>query len=187
MTAHHSYLFLATTRSKIHIKLRYCILIIHIADTLQRVTYPLCNLSRNCFGLAMIAQSKLVLHTLQVAEYTLPVAITSNNLKSIQSKFHVIVAESGTEIYSVQFLQAERVARQVAKGYVTHCNLPATCLAKTLQHKLQRKLHRVTLAVKLDSTSCNETIKPFSILFCFFLFFLFFFNNRMLERNRNRE
>ena len=70
-----------------------------VASRLQHVTCPLCNLSRNFSGLAIIiAQSKLALN----------VAIKSFNLQSIQNQFHGIVAESRTELYFVQSLQAKK-------------------------------------------------------------------------------
>ena len=44
------------------------------------------------------------------------------------------------------------VARQVVETSATRCNPPATCLAMPLWHKLQRKLHSVTLvSVGFDS------------------------------------
>ena len=51
----------------------------------------------------------------------------------------------------------KKVAKQAAKeGIFTLCNLPASFLATPLQHKLQRKLQHATIAVGLDSTSCND-------------------------------
>ena len=54
----------------------------------------------------------------------------------------------------------KKVAKQVAKrlGHVTRCNLPATCLAALLQHKLEIELHRVLLAVELGSIFRNEIL-----------------------------
>ena len=45
---------------------------------------------------------------------------------------------------------------KLQRWHVRCSNLPAAFLATPLQHKLQRKLHLLTLAVKLDSTSCND-------------------------------
>ena len=42
------------------------------------------------------------------------------------------------------------------RDHVTRCNQPGTSLATPLQYKLQRKLHRLTLAVELSSTFCND-------------------------------
>ena len=42
------------------------------------------------------------------------------------------------------------------RGHVTCGNLPAIFLTTPLQHKSQRNLHCVKVAVELDSTSCND-------------------------------
>ena len=74
---------------------------------------------------------------------------TCNGLKTI----HAIVAESRTEFYFVQTLQAQKVARRVAKRGMLYC---ATFLGTSFQHKLQRKLHRVTPAAVFSSTFGND-------------------------------
>ena len=145
-----------------------------VAGRLKCVTCLLYNLSWNFFGLAMIAQSKLVLHSaiflatclatlekgkpLQVAEDVLHVAISSCDLQSIQknSMQSLEIVEPICELYFVQLLQAQKGARQVAKR--ARYTLQPTCnfLKTPLQRKLQRKLHLVTLAVELDYASCND-------------------------------
>ena len=80
---------------------------------------------------------------------------------------------SGYMRFSLKSLQSERISFErvlrsllrlqvqkmcevrLQRRHVTHCKLPTTCLATPLQHKSQRKLHRVTLAVELSSTFCN--------------------------------
>ena len=47
----------------------------------------------------------------------------------------------------------KKVARQVANEGMLHV---ANGLATPMQHKLQIKLHRLTLAVELGSTFCND-------------------------------
>ena len=42
------------------------------------------------------------------------------------------------------------------REHVTCCNLPATCLATTLQHKLGKNMHVIKLAAELGSTFCNN-------------------------------
>ena len=50
----------------------------------------------------------------------------------------------------------KKVGDRLQRGDVTRCNPPAICLATPLQHKLQRKLHFVTLAVELGLTFCSD-------------------------------
>ena len=60
----------------------------------------------------------------------------------------------------------KNVGYKLQRGYVTRCNRPATCLAMPLQHKLQRKSHRVTLVVELGFTFCNDCrdfLKPLQV------------------------
>ena len=81
-------------------------------------------------------------------------AATCNGLK----KFHAIVAESRAEFHFVQLtvVSSKGLREKLQRGHVTRYNLLATCLATPLPNELQRRLHRVTLAIELDSTSCNE-------------------------------
>ena len=82
---------------------------------------------------------------LQKTRYTLQSrAATCNRFKTI----HVIIAESRTELYFVIFASPKNLREKLQKGHVTRCNPPATCLITLLQHKLQRKLHHVTLAAE---------------------------------------
>ena len=79
---------------------------------------------------------------LQKSRYTLQSrAATCKSFKRI----HAIVSESRTELYFVQSLQAQKKLRYVAKR---PCYM--------LQHKLQRKLHRVTLVEELCSAFYNN-------------------------------
>ena len=50
----------------------------------------------------------------------------------------------------------KNVARKVAEIEVTRRSLSAACLATPMQHKLQRKLYRVTLAVDFGFTFCTD-------------------------------
>ena len=89
-----------------------------VADRLQSVTCPLCNLSRNFFWLGTIAQSKLVLHVvmlfatfhgtlerrnpLQVAEVMLHVAVSSCNLQWIQKSMQALQKVESSSFLSLQ-------------------------------------------------------------------------------------
>ena len=141
-----------------------------VAGRLQRVTCPLYNLSHNYFWLAMIALSELVLHDviflstclatseknpLQVAEDMLHVATSSCSLLWFQ-EIHAVVAERA-KLYFVQSLEAQKSFETSCKeGMLKACNLPATCIATLLQHKLQRNFHHATIVVELGSTLCND-------------------------------
>ena len=50
----------------------------------------------------------------------------------------------------------QKVANQLQRWHATCCNLPATFFTTPFQHKLQRNLHRVTLAAELGSTFRND-------------------------------
>ena len=79
-------------------------------------------------------------------------ATICNDFKTVQA----IVAESRIEIYFVRSVQAKKPSTQVAKTtcYTLQptCNLSRNAIAA---HKLQRKLHCVTLAAEPGFTFCN--------------------------------
>ena len=112
------------------------------AGKLQRVTFPLCNLSRNFFGLETIVKSRVMLHVHGV--FSLQFVSQRGTKESIESCRGHVTRNFGLKLamvskQSLQSLQKvelrstllRKVARQVA-----HCSLSATCLAKPLQHKL---------------------------------------------------
>ena len=58
----------------------------------------------------------------------------------------------------MQSLQSPKRCKTSCREGMLHAatGLAATCLATPLQHKLRRKLHRVTLFVQHSSTFCND-------------------------------
>ena len=52
-----------------------------------------------------------------------------------------------------------KVAKQIANRASYMLNLSATYLTTPLQHKLQRKLHRLTLAVESTANTCKNCAK----------------------------
>ena len=132
-----------------------------VAGRLQCLTCSFCNLFRNffwacndCKEITGVTQSRFFcllsdnignINTLQVAEDMLCSQITCCNLQSIPKTFCVIVAEITAELYFVQLLQASKCRKASCKEGMLHTAL---------------YLHRVTLAVGLDSTSCNDCLQP---------------------------
>ena len=60
----------------------------------------------------------------------------------------------------------KKLRDKLQRGHVTRCNLPAPFLATPLQYKLQRNLYRVTLAVELGSSFCDDFrdfLKPLQV------------------------
>ena len=80
----------------------------------------------------------------------LQVAVIGYNLQSVQNKSHTIVAEFRPRALLCAIIAS---LKKLRRWHITHCNLSATLLATPLRDKLQRKLHRVTLPVELDSTA----------------------------------
>ena len=73
-------------------------------------------------------------------------------LLAMVSKISAIDTKSRVELYVVQSLYCpEKLRVKLQRGCVTHYSLRATCLETLLRHILQRKLHRVTLALCLVS------------------------------------
>ena len=105
---------------------------------------------------------------LQKTCYTLQsrAAICNGSKNTLQSRAAAYDLFKTNSFHSLQTVELSSTVRKCCKpkklldkfhrGHVTRCDLPATFLATPLQHKLQRKLHRVTLAVELDSTSYND-------------------------------
>ena len=99
-------------------------LVLHGA--IQRVTCPLCNLSRNFFGLATTATCNgFLFPTLRDKLHEELHCVNYTNLR------YAIVASP------------KKLRDKLERGNATRCNLRATYLATSLRDKLQAKLHLV--------------------------------------------
>ena len=82
----------------------------------------------------------------------LHIATWSCNLQWFQNDLCSRCRKQNRALLFAIFASPRELQGKLLIGHVTRCNLPAACLATPLQHKLKRKLHRITLAVKLGST-----------------------------------
>ena len=91
--------------------------------------------------LATLEKESIVSCRRHVTRYNLELPLNASKEKQCNVTF----AESRTKIYSMQPLQAQNC-----------CETPETCLATPLQHKLQTKLHHMTLVAELGFTFSNN-------------------------------
>ena len=108
---------------------------------------------------------------LQIAEVMLRVTISGCNLQWLQNnpcnRYRNYNRAPLCAIFSIPTKFRDKLQR----GHVTSCNPPVTCLATPLQHKLQRKLHRVprdlvTLEISETIAGCSLRLQP-EIAACF--------------------
>ena len=103
-----------------------------------------------CVAICLATLEKEIHCKLQKSCYTLQSrAANCNGFKLVRA----IVEKSRNELHFVQSLQAQKNCQTSCRESML---LAANYFATSLQHKLQRKFHRVTLAVELGPTFYSD-------------------------------
>ena len=84
---------------------------------------------------------------LQDAEDMLHVATLEPQLAIVSRKSMETLQKVKSSSTLCSCCKPKKLRDELLKWLITRSNLPSTCLATPLQHKLQRNLHRVILAV----------------------------------------